>query len=203
MIFNVNFFINLFEIKYKNKPKCICFMKMYSVILARETETIIQIVLNENEKVISFESSYRNIYDLCTFGDFYLSTFPSLYRFSRPPKHGTCACGYCILFRILEKHQKSFTIKSTGHLIDIFSYGLRRNTHTQHSAEINELFANNIIRFYNITIKEILKKYHVPYDICSIITSHIYDKTKSTYQDIRDNITFLERITKLININQH
>lgn len=160
--------------------------------LADEADRIVLAIAEGKEKEMYFEPSYKTIYTLSNFGRAKISSTlcprNSIMCICDP----NSACEFCTLERILDKHQFRFNrIEPIKHLLDIFSYPLRLKGNETHSQKINDWFAKNIIHWYNETIYEILKKNNVPYDICAIITSEIYDKSKKTIDDLYIHIKFL------------
>ena len=140
-------------------------------------ELVISIPKNNNRKKIYFEQSYRTIYNLCM--------IPKICNVNsnNPITCDECECGYCKLFCILKKHQNMYeNFDSFCVLMDICLYPLNKG-----KTPINDWFYEMIKRFHEIVIYNTLLNIHnhnIPREICSIISSNVYDDNLKTYDNL-------------------
>ena len=157
---------------------------------------IISVSKTADRKGIAFEPSYRAIYNLC---------MTSKVRCKR----SNVCCGYCELQRLLKKHEHIYkkNLYALRTLLDICLYPLNmkkyKDLNNQFESSsgcsntINDWFNINIKAHYDITAYDILKIYRVPREICTMISSHVYDASLLYYHDLLEKIIEITQLQSL------
>lgn len=164
--------------------------------LENEVDKLMLLVSKKKPHELSFEQSYRTIYNMCNIN---INSEPCGPECGVSPHIFCCACcGYCMMLAILKKYEYNFDVKNVGLstsvekfrvLVDICLYPL--NQKKSSSNAIKKWFGNHITNIYNTVVCTLLCKYGFPKDICFIISSHVYNNSHYESKDLQSNVQFL------------